>query len=70
MCRHEQSKGHQLPAERLANGIEFIEPCKKEMIDHFELWKCKTCKLGVPYHSRGVHLKKHYEQSESEATAN
>ena len=56
--QHEQSKGHQFLAEQLANGIEFIEPYKKEMIDNSEHWKCKTCKLDIPYHSWGVHLKK------------
>ena len=56
--QHEQSKGHQFLAEQLTNGIEFIEPCKKEMIDSFEHWKCKTYKLDIPFHSWGVHLKK------------
>ena len=57
-------------AEQLTRGIEFIEACKKETIDNFEHWKCKTCKLDIPYHSWGAHLKKHSEQAESEATAN
>ena len=39
-AQHESSKGHQFLAEQLANGIQFIEPCKNEMTDNFVHWKC------------------------------